>query len=104
MQWWRAKSADTFAPLGPCIATDLNYDDLLLECRINGKVRQSQRTSGLIFGVAEIVSFVSQAVTLLPGDIIYTGTPGHASPLQSGDVVEIELENVGVLRNVVTAA
>lgn len=101
MQWWRAKSADTFAPLGPWIATDLNYDDLLVQCRINGEVRQSERTSKLIFNVGAIVSFVSQAVTLLPGDVIFTGTPGEASPLNPGDTVEVEIEHIGTLKNTV---
>ncbi|MFN8580431.1 MAG: fumarylacetoacetate hydrolase family protein [Gemmatimonadaceae bacterium] len=102
LQWFRAKASDTFGPLGPAIATGLNYDDLLLQTRLNGEVVQSQRTSALIFNVSKIVSYVSQYVTLLPGDVIYTGTPGTTRPMKAGDVVEVELESVGVLHNRVT--
>jgi 2-keto-4-pentenoate hydratase/2-oxohepta-3-ene-1,7-dioic acid hydratase in catechol pathway len=101
LQWFRAKGSDTFGPLGPAIATGLNYDDLLLQTRLNGEVVQSQRTSDLIFPVARIVSYVSRYVTLLPGDIIYTGTPGTTRQMKPGDVVEVELEGVGTLRNTV---
>lgn len=104
LQWWRAKGSDTFAPCGPLIASGLNYNDLALELRVNGEVKQSQRTSDLIFPAARIVSWISQHVTLEPGDLIYTGTPGTTSPLQPGDVVEVELEGVGVLRNTVAAS
>ena len=103
-QWWRAKGCDTFGPCGPFIVAGLNYDDLLLQLRLNGQVKQKQRTKDLIFGVADIVSFVSRHVTLEPGDLIYTGTPGTTGPLKPGDVVEVELEGVGVLRNSVNAA
>ena len=102
LQWFRAKATDTFGPLGPAIATGVNYDNLLLQTRLNGEVVQSQRTTDLIFPVAEIVSYVSRYVTLMPGDIIYTGTPGTTRPIKAGDVVEVELEGVGVLRNRVT--
>ena len=98
-QWWRAKGCDTFAPLGPVIARGINYDDLLLTTRLNGQVKQRQRTSDLIFGVNEIVSFASKFVTLYPGDVIYTGTPGKTSALKSGDVVEVQIEGIGTLRN-----
>jgi 2-keto-4-pentenoate hydratase/2-oxohepta-3-ene-1,7-dioic acid hydratase in catechol pathway len=99
LQWLRAKASDTFGPLGPSIVTGLNYDDLLLQTRLNGEVVQSQRTKDLIFDVATIVSYVSQYVTLMPGDVIYTGTPGTTRPIKSGDTVEVEVEGVGVLRN-----
>ena len=99
LQWFRAKAADTFGPLGPAIVSGLPYDDLLLQTRLNGEVVQSQRTKDLIFNVAEIVSYISQYVTLLPGDVIYSGTPGTTKPIRAGDVIEIELEGVGVLRN-----
>jgi 2-keto-4-pentenoate hydratase/2-oxohepta-3-ene-1,7-dioic acid hydratase in catechol pathway len=102
LQWFRAKASDTFGPLGPAIVTGLNFDDLLLQTRVNGQVVQSQRTKDLIFDVAGVVSYVSQYVTLLPGDVIYTGTPGTTRPIKAGDVVEIELEGVGILRNPVT--
>jgi len=104
VQWWRAKGSDTFGPCGPVIASGLNYDDLLLELRLNGEVKQKQRTSELVHGVAAIVSWISQHVTLEPGDLIYTGTPGTTTALKPGDVVEVELEGVGVLRNGVEAA
>jgi len=99
LQWWRAKGCDTFAPFGPVIAQGLPYHDLLLTTRLNGQVKQQQRTSDLIFNVHQILSFVSQYVTLLPGDVIYTGTPGTTSPMHPSDVVEVEIERVGVLRN-----
>ncbi len=99
VQWWRAKGADTFSPCGPFIARGLDYDDLLLELRLNGEVKQSERTSGMVHDVASIVSYMSQYVTLFPGDLIYTGTPGTTGPMAHGDIVEIELEGVGVLRN-----
>ncbi len=103
LQWFRAKASDTFGPLGPWIVTGLNYDDLLLQTRLNGEVVQSQRTKDLIFGVDEIVSYVSQYVTLMPGDVIYTGTPQTTKAMKPGDVVEVELEGVGVLRNPLVA-
>ena len=99
LQWFRAKAADTFGPLGETIVTGLNYDDLLLQTRLNGEVVQSQRTKDLIFNVSEIVSYISRYVTLEPGDVIYSGTPGTTRQMKSGDVVEVELEKVGVLRN-----
>lgn len=104
LQWFRAKAADTFGPLGPAIVTGLAYDDLLLQTRLNGEVVQSQRTKDLIFNVSEIVSYVSQYVTLMPGDVIFSGTPGTTRAFKAGDVIEIEVEGVGVLRNPVTQA
>jgi len=104
LQWWRAKGCDTFAPLGPAIATELDYGNLLLETRLNGETVQRQRTSDLIFDCPSIVSFISGYVTLLPGDAIYTGTPGSTRAMQPGDVVEVEIEGIGVLRNPVVAA
>ena len=101
LQWFRAKASDTFGPLGPVIASGLNYGDLLLQTRLNGEVVQSQRTKDLVFDVPTIVSYVSRYVTLEPGDVIYTGTPGTTRPMKPGDVVEVELEGVGVLRNTV---
>jgi 2-keto-4-pentenoate hydratase/2-oxohepta-3-ene-1,7-dioic acid hydratase in catechol pathway len=104
LQWVRAKSSDTFAPLGPAIVSGLNYDDLLVQTRLNGEVRQSERSQDLIFGVDTIVAYISSYVTLLPGDVIFTGTPGSTSAMKPGDVVEVEIEGVGVLRNRVVAA
>lgn len=101
LQWIRAKASDTFGPVGPVVATGLDPDDLLLQTRVNGELRQSERTSDLIFGVSHIVSYVSRYVTLEPGDLIFTGTPGSTRAMSPGDVVEVELEGVGVLRNTV---
>jgi 2-keto-4-pentenoate hydratase/2-oxohepta-3-ene-1,7-dioic acid hydratase in catechol pathway len=99
LQWWRAKGCDTFAPLGPAIVTDLDYRNLMLEARLNGESVQKQTTGDLIFDCPAILSRISGWVTLLPGDIVYTGTPGSTRKLSSGDVVEVEIEGVGVLRN-----
>lgn len=104
LQWFRAKATDTFAPIGPVIARGLDPDDLLVQTRLNGEVRQSERSSDLIYGVAEIVSYISRYVTLSPGDVIFTGTPQSTRAMQPGDVVEVEVEGVGVLRNLVTRA
>ena len=99
LQWWRAKGSDTFAPLGPAIATGLDYGNLLLETRVNGKTVQKQSTSDLLFRVETIIERISGWVTLEAGDLIYTGTPGATSKLNPGDVVEVEIEGIGVLRN-----
>lgn len=103
LQWWRAKGCDTFAPFGPTIVQGLDYNDLLLTSKLDGQVKQQQRTSDLIFNVEKIVSFASQHLTLCPGDIIYTGTPGSTSALTPGSEVEVELEGVGVLNNTVAS-
>lgn len=99
VQWWRAKGSDTFGPCGPFIVSGLDYDDLLLTLRLNGEVKQQERTSQMIHDVATLVSFISKHVTLLPGDLIFTGTPGKTSALKPRDVVEVELQGVGILRN-----
>jgi 2-keto-4-pentenoate hydratase/2-oxohepta-3-ene-1,7-dioic acid hydratase in catechol pathway len=103
LQWLRAKASDTFGPIGPSIARGLDHNDLLLQTRVNGEVRQEERTRDLLFDVEEIVSYVSRYVTLLPGDLIFTGTPGSTTALEPGDVVEVEVEGVGVLRNTVVS-
>jgi 2-keto-4-pentenoate hydratase/2-oxohepta-3-ene-1,7-dioic acid hydratase in catechol pathway len=104
LQWWRAKGADTFGPCGPFVVTGLNFDDLALELRVNGETRQKARTNDLLHSVADIVSSTSRYVTLEPGDLIYTGTPGKTSALKPGDAVEVELEGVGILKNPVSDA
>lgn len=104
IQWWRAKGTDTFGPCGPFIVSGLRYDDLQLTTRVNSRVVQSERTSQMAQNVASLVSHASRYVTLEPGDLIYTGTPGQTSALKPGDVVEVEIEGVGVLRNPVEAA
>lgn len=98
-----SKGFDTFCPLGPVIATDIDPSDLLLEARINGERRQSIRTSDLLFSVRALISYLSTAVTLVPGDVIITGTPAGVGPIKPGDRMEIELEGVGVLANPVVA-
>lgn len=103
VQWWRAKGADTFGPVGPVIARGIDYGHLQLRLRLNGEVKQSEKTDHLIHDIPSTVSFISQYVTLHPGDLIFTGTPGKTAAIKPGDVVEVELEGVGVLRNPVIA-
>jgi 2-keto-4-pentenoate hydratase/2-oxohepta-3-ene-1,7-dioic acid hydratase in catechol pathway len=99
-QWTRAKSFDTFAPLGPWIETEISDpDNLTVEAYLNGKRCQHSTTGNLIFGVFKLVSFISQIMTLLPGDVIATGTPAGIGPMQPGDVVEVRVEGIGRLRN-----
>jgi 2-keto-4-pentenoate hydratase/2-oxohepta-3-ene-1,7-dioic acid hydratase in catechol pathway len=102
-QWTRAKGFDTFAVLGPRVVEGLDVSDLALTTRVNGDVKQSSRTSLLITPVAELIAFISSVMTLEPDDIVYTGTPAGVGPLTAGDVVEVEIEGVGVLRNPVKA-
>ena len=103
LQWWRGKSSDTFAPFGPFIVTGLDPSKLDLRCRINGKEVQGTSTSALFFDVPTLVSFISQVVTMEPGDLIYTGTPGTPGAINAGDLIEIEISVIGVLRNAVVA-
>jgi 2-keto-4-pentenoate hydratase/2-oxohepta-3-ene-1,7-dioic acid hydratase in catechol pathway len=98
-QWIRAKGYDTYLPLGPAIETDLDVSDTKVESRLNGEVRQSASTKLLIFSVPFLISFLSGVMTLEPGDIIMTGTPHGVGPMKEGDVIEIEVGGVGVLRN-----
>ncbi|MEW5801338.1 MAG: fumarylacetoacetate hydrolase family protein [bacterium] len=102
-QWTRAKSFDTFAAIGPCLAVRLAAESLIIRSRLNGQLRQSSNTNQLIFSPAFLVSFISQIMTLFPGDVISTGTPAGVGPLQPGDVVEVEIEGIGTLRNRVVA-
>lgn len=104
VQWWRAKGSDTFSPLGPVIATGLDPAGLRLITRVNGAEVQSTSTNMLIFGVAEMVSFASRYMTLEPGDLLFTGTPGEPPRLNDGDVVEVEIGGIGVLGNPVKRA
>jgi 2-keto-4-pentenoate hydratase/2-oxohepta-3-ene-1,7-dioic acid hydratase in catechol pathway len=103
LQWWRGKSSDTFAPVGPYIVSDVDSGNARLTCRINGKTVQDQMTSDLVHDVARIIEFVSSVVTLEPGDVIMTGTPGSPGDIHPGDTVEVEVEGVGVLSNPVVA-
>ncbi len=103
VQFTRAKGFDTFCPVGPCLVTDLDLSDLTIEGRVNGVVRQRSTTRELIFPPEYLVYFVSRVMTLLPGDIISTGTPAGIGPLSPGDTVEVDVEGVGVLGNPVVA-
>lgn len=98
-QWTRAKGFDTFAPLGPFIETELDPSDVLIETFLNARKKQSASTRDLIFPVPYLVSFISRIMTLLPGDVIATGTPEGIGPMQAGDVVEVRIEEIGTLRN-----
>jgi 2-keto-4-pentenoate hydratase/2-oxohepta-3-ene-1,7-dioic acid hydratase in catechol pathway len=103
-QWTRGKGYDTFAPTGPCISTGISPFNLKLETLVNGEVKQSGNTSDLIFGIPKLISFISGIMTLLPGDVIATGTPDGIGALKAGDMVEIVIEGIGALRNSVVPA
>ncbi len=98
------KGFDSFCPIGPVIATGIDPGHLDLTTRLNGTVRQRSNTSDLLFTVPYLVAYISDAITLLPGDVIITGTPAGVGPMQPNDLVEVEIENIGVLRNRVVAA
>ncbi|MCL6634270.1 MAG: fumarylacetoacetate hydrolase family protein [Peptococcaceae bacterium] len=98
-QWTRAKSFDTFLPLGPYIVSDLDPGDLSISMRLNGALRQRSSTRNLIFSVPELLSFISDIMTLNPGDVILTGTPGGVGPVAVGDEIEVEIEGIGTLWN-----
>jgi len=100
-QWTRAKGFDTFCPVGPFLVTDIEPNDLAVQSFLNGELRQSSRTRELIFSVEELVSFISQVMTLVPGDIISTGTPSGVGPMRPGDTIEVRVEQVGRLINTV---
>jgi 2-keto-4-pentenoate hydratase/2-oxohepta-3-ene-1,7-dioic acid hydratase in catechol pathway len=97
----RAKIFDTFAALGPYIVTDINPVGLAIKTYLNGVVKQSSNTANLVFDPFQLVAFISSILTLLPGDVISTGTPSGISPMKAGDVVEVEIENIGRLKNIV---
>jgi 2-keto-4-pentenoate hydratase/2-oxohepta-3-ene-1,7-dioic acid hydratase in catechol pathway len=99
LQWWRAKGSDTFSPIGPAVATELDPGDLELRTLVNGEEKQRTRTSALIHSVAALISFASQVCILEPGDLVFTGTPGETPKLSDGDVVEVEIAGIGLLRN-----
>jgi 2-keto-4-pentenoate hydratase/2-oxohepta-3-ene-1,7-dioic acid hydratase in catechol pathway len=98
-QWARAKGFDGSAPLGPWIETDLDPNDAIVRTRLNGEIRQQASTSEMVFGVATLMEYITVFMTLLPGDVLLTGTPEGVGTLADGDVVEVEVEGVGVLRN-----
>jgi len=101
VQFTRAKSFDTFCPLGPHIETDLDPSRLRIQTRLNGVLKQDGNTSQMVFPCDVIIEFISAVMTLVPGDVILTGTPAGVSPMSAGDTVEVEIEGIGVLRNVV---
>ena len=102
-QWGRAKGFDTFCPLGPAIETELDPSGLSISCRVNGEIRQQGNTADMVFGVAELLAFISRVMTLLPGDVILTGTPAGIGPVRPGDRMAVEIERIGVLANPVVA-
>jgi 2-keto-4-pentenoate hydratase/2-oxohepta-3-ene-1,7-dioic acid hydratase in catechol pathway len=102
-QWSRAKGFDTFCPLGPWVSTVFDPSDAAVECRVNGEVRQHGSTADLVHDVPALVAAVSAVFTLLPGDVILTGTPSGVGPLRAGDRVEVEIAGLGTLHNLVTA-
>ncbi len=99
IQWTRAKSFDAFCPLGPWIETDISPNDLRIQLYLNDKLKQNSSTSQFIFNVNYLVSFISKVMTLLPGDIISTGTPPGVGPMKKGDKVEVKIEGIGTLTN-----
>ena len=98
-QWTRAKSFDTFAAVGPCIETELEPNNVVVETYLNGKLKQQGNTSDLIYSIPEIINFISNVMTLLPGDIIATGTPSGIGAMYPGDTVEVRIEPIGTLEN-----
>jgi 2-keto-4-pentenoate hydratase/2-oxohepta-3-ene-1,7-dioic acid hydratase in catechol pathway len=102
-QWSRAKGFDTFAPLGPWIVTGLDTSDLNVVCRVNGQIKQHASTADMVFKIPRVIEYITAAMTLEPGDVVLTGTPDGVSPIQPGDQVEVEIEDIGVLRNSVVA-
>jgi 2-keto-4-pentenoate hydratase/2-oxohepta-3-ene-1,7-dioic acid hydratase in catechol pathway len=103
-QWGRAKGFDTFCPIGPWIETDLDVSDIAITCTVDGQVRQDGRTSDLAFSIPALIAWVSAAMTLLPGDVILTGTPSGVGPIVNGNTVEVSIDGIGTLRNRVISA
>lgn len=102
-QWTRSKGFDTFCPFGPWIDTEFDPSDAILTCRVNGQMRQMASTRDLVFPVNTLIAYLSSVMTLEPGDLIFTGTPAGVGPLTAGDLVEVEIEGLGNLRNPVAA-
>jgi len=102
LQWWRAKGADTYGPMGPMIVVGFKPGRHQISSRVNGEVKQKQLLSDLLFDCPAIVEFASRYVTLMPGDVIFTGTPGATSAMKPGDTVEVEITGIGILKNPVT--
>ncbi len=102
-QWTRGKGFDTFCPLGPWIETDLDPTDLMINCKVDGELRQMASTQEMIFSIPQLISYISSTMTLEPGDVILTGTPSGIGPLVEGNVIEISIDGLGMLRNTVKA-
>ena len=100
-QMTRGKGFDTFCPLGPCIATDVDPADVVITCSVNGQLRQMMSTREMVFSASQLIAFISSVMTLEPGDMILTGTPAGVGPLNAGDQVEVEIEGIGTLVNTV---
>ena len=100
-QWTRAKGFDTFAAIGPCIETELDPGNVTLETYLNGELKQQGNTNDLIYSIPVLINFISNVVSLVPGDIIATGTPSGIGPMYPGDTIEIEIDGIGTLRNYV---
>ncbi len=102
-QWTRAKGFDTFCPLGPWINTDLDPTNVRIRCRVNGEIRQEASSCDMVYKVPRLIAHISRVMTLEPGDLILTGTPSGVGPILPGDVVEVEIEGIGILRNSVVS-
>jgi 2-keto-4-pentenoate hydratase/2-oxohepta-3-ene-1,7-dioic acid hydratase in catechol pathway len=100
-QWTRSKGFDTFCPLGPWIETDFDPADVMISCHVNESMRQMASTRDMVFGINQLIAFISSIMTLLPGDVILTGTPAGVGPLSSGDIVKVTIEGLGTLQNIV---
>jgi len=103
VQWSRAKSFDTFCPLGPWIETEMDPTDVLISCHVNDEMRQMVSTREMLFNIPQLITFISSVMTLLPGDVILTGTPAGVGPLKAGDTVKVSAEGIGELHNPVVA-
>lgn len=102
-QWTRAKGMDTFAPIGPWLTDEVEPGDLTITTRLNGEIKQQSSTKMLMWSIGELLAFITQSITLLPGDVVTTGTPAGVGPMLAGDVVTVEISGIGVLRNTVQA-
>jgi 2-keto-4-pentenoate hydratase/2-oxohepta-3-ene-1,7-dioic acid hydratase in catechol pathway len=98
-QWTRAKGFDTFCPLGPWIENEIDVSDIMISCRVNGDLRQMASTREMIFPISQVIAYISSIMTLLPGDVILTGTPAGVGAIKSGDEIEISIEGLGLLKN-----
>jgi 2-keto-4-pentenoate hydratase/2-oxohepta-3-ene-1,7-dioic acid hydratase in catechol pathway len=98
-QWTRAKGFDTFCPVGPWIETDLDPSDIIITCRVNGEIKQMSSTREMVFNIRQLIVYISSVMTLESGDLILTGTPAGVGRLSDGDIVEAEIEGIGILKN-----